>query len=150
MVRHSIPIGSVDDKFQLCYSLGAFAIYSRLRSGSSQVKYVVAPQPKKTRIGNRPASVLQEFDDLQSARATLERWAQDPLPPKPACSLGKCCRNSKRKRRATAPATGQLDLPLNTDPRQAAARKSNLDHRAAPIIGLGTPRNPDKNSCVNN
>ena len=116
MHKHIIPIGSVDDKFRLCDAVGAVAVYQKIRSGSGVSSYIIALSPRKTDIDGRPGSVLQEFDDEQTARATLARWAQNPVPPKPVPktrALGAHRRNSNCNRRATELATGQLDLPLS-------------------------------------
>jgi len=113
MDKHIIPIGSVDVKFRLCDAVGAVAVYQKIRSGSGVSSYVIALSPRKTDIGGRPGSVLQEFDDEQTARAALARWAQNPVPPKPARALGAYRRNSNCNRRATELGIGQLDLPLS-------------------------------------
>ena len=116
MDKHIIPIGSVDDKFRLCDAVGAMAVYQKIRSGSGVSSYVIALSPRKTDIDGRPGSVLQEFDDEQTARAALARWAQNPVPPKSVPkrrALGAYRRNSNCNRRATELGTGQLDLPLS-------------------------------------
>jgi hypothetical protein len=116
MDKHIIPIGSVDVKFRLCDAVGAVAVYQKIRSGSGVSSYVIALSPRKTDIGGRPGSVLQEFDDEQTARAALARWAQNPVPPKSVPkrrALGAYRRNSNCNRRATELGTGQLDLPLS-------------------------------------
>jgi len=116
MDKHIIPIGSVDDKFRLCDAVGAVAVYQKIRSGSGAMSYIIALSPRKTDIDGRPGSVLQEFDDEQTARAALARWAQNPVPPKSVPkkrAIGAYRRNSNCNRRATELGTGQLDLPLS-------------------------------------
>jgi hypothetical protein len=116
MDTHAISIGSVDDKFRFCDAVGDVAVYQKIRSGSGISSYVIALSPRKTEIDGRPGSVLQEFDNEQTARAALTRWAQDSPPPK---SVPKrrapdaYRRNSNCNRRATELGPGQLDLPLS-------------------------------------